>query len=61
MPDADSADALRGLAERDRLVRDTLLSAGVPACVTLAGGYGEPIEDTAAIHAETLRAFAGTA
>ncbi len=50
---------MAGLAERDRLVRETLAAAGVPACVTLAGGYGEPIADTVAIHAETVRVFAG--
>jgi hypothetical protein len=30
----------------------------VPVCVTLAGGYAEPIEDTVAINVETVRAFA---
>jgi acetoin utilization deacetylase AcuC-like enzyme len=47
-----------GLAERDGLVRDTLARAGVPVCVTLAGGYSEPIEDTVAINLSTLRTFA---
>jgi acetoin utilization deacetylase AcuC-like enzyme len=47
-----------GLAERDALVRDTLARAGVPVCVTLAGGYAEPIEDTVEINLSTLRAFA---
>ena len=47
-----------GLAERDRVVRDTLRRAGVPACVTLAGGYAEPIEDTVEINLTTLRLFA---
>jgi acetoin utilization deacetylase AcuC-like enzyme len=47
-----------GLAARDRLVRDTLARAGVPACVTLAGGYADPIEDTVAINVTTLRTFA---
>ena len=48
-----------GLAARDRLVRDSLAAAGVPVCVTLAGGYAEPIEDTVAINLETIRTFAG--
>jgi acetoin utilization deacetylase AcuC-like enzyme len=48
----------KGLAERDRLVRDMLSRAGVPICVTLAGGYAEPIEDTVEINLETLRTFA---
>jgi acetoin utilization deacetylase AcuC-like enzyme len=47
-----------GLAARDALVRDTLARAGVPACVTLAGGYAEPITDTVAINVTTLRTFA---
>ncbi len=47
-----------GLAARDALVRDALAVAGVPACVTLAGGYAEPIEDTVEINLSTLRVFA---
>jgi len=46
-----------GLAERDRFVRDALAAAGVPVCVTLAGGYADPIEDTVAINVETVRTF----
>jgi acetoin utilization deacetylase AcuC-like enzyme len=47
-----------GLASRDQLVRASLLRAGLPVCVTLAGGYAERIEDTVAINLATLRAFA---
>ncbi len=47
-----------GLADRDKLVRSSLLRAGIPAVVTLAGGYAERIEDTVAINLATLRAFA---
>jgi acetoin utilization deacetylase AcuC-like enzyme len=47
-----------GLAARDQLVRTSLLRAGVPACVTLAGGYAERVEDTVAINLATLRTFA---
>jgi acetoin utilization deacetylase AcuC-like enzyme len=47
-----------GLAARDRYVRDTLRAAGVPVCVTLAGGYAERIEDTVDINLETVRTFA---
>jgi acetoin utilization deacetylase AcuC-like enzyme len=47
-----------GLAARDRLVRDALARAGVPVCVTLAGGYADPIEDTVDINLTTLRIFA---
>ena len=46
-----------GLATRDRLVRDALARAGIPACVTLAGGYAERIEDTVDINVSTLRLF----
>jgi hypothetical protein len=48
-----------GLAERDRIVHDVLHAAGVPVCLTLAGGYAEPIEDTVRIHLTTLALFAG--
>jgi acetoin utilization deacetylase AcuC-like enzyme len=48
-----------GLAERDRFVRDALAAAGVPVCLTLAGGYADPIEDTVEINLESLRALAG--
>jgi acetoin utilization deacetylase AcuC-like enzyme len=47
----------RGLEERDALVRDTLAAAGVPICVTLAGGYAEDIRDTVDINVSTLRVF----
>jgi acetoin utilization deacetylase AcuC-like enzyme len=47
-----------GLASRDQLVRASLLRAGIPACVTLAGGYAARIEDTVEINLATLRAFA---
>jgi acetoin utilization deacetylase AcuC-like enzyme len=47
-----------GLAARDELVRDTLTRAGAPICVTLAGGYADPIEDTVRINLNTIRLFA---
>jgi acetoin utilization deacetylase AcuC-like enzyme len=47
-----------GLAARDALVRDSLAAAGVPVCVTLAGGYADPIADTVEINLGTLRTFA---
>lgn len=49
---------MAGLAARDALVRETLARAGVPVCVTLAGGYANPIEDTVQINLTTLRLFA---
>jgi acetoin utilization deacetylase AcuC-like enzyme len=48
----------RGLAARDAVVRDALGRAGLPACLTLAGGYADPIVDTVEINLATLRAFA---
>ena len=47
-----------GLAARDRLVRDTLRAAGVPVCVTLAGGYARRVEDTVDINLATVKTFA---
>jgi acetoin utilization deacetylase AcuC-like enzyme len=47
-----------GLAARDELVRDALARGGVPVCLTLAGGYADPIADTVAINLRTLETFA---
>jgi acetoin utilization deacetylase AcuC-like enzyme len=47
-----------GLRDRDALVRDSLEHAGVPVCLTLAGGYAEDIRDTVEINVNTLRVFA---
>jgi acetoin utilization deacetylase AcuC-like enzyme len=46
-----------GLVARDILVRDTLDDAGIPICLTLAGGYAEDIRDTVDINVNTLRVF----
>jgi acetoin utilization deacetylase AcuC-like enzyme len=46
-----------GLAARDTLIRDTLAAAGVPVCLTLAGGYAKEIGDTVDINVSTLRVF----
>ncbi|MBM3677307.1 MAG: histone deacetylase, partial [Actinobacteria bacterium] len=46
-----------GLLERDRLIRRELDAAGVPICVTLAGGYAEDIRDTVEINLGTVRTF----
>ena len=47
-----------GLRERDVLIRDTLAAEGVPACVTLAGGYAVDVHDTVEINVSTIRVFA---
>ena len=43
-----------GLRRRDRMVLDRCRQAGTPVVVTMAGGYAEPIDDTAEIQAATV-------
>ena len=45
---------LPGLEERDRRAIDWIRDRGIPLVVTLAGGYGEPIETTADIQARSV-------
>jgi acetoin utilization deacetylase AcuC-like enzyme len=45
----------RGLARRDEHVLATLHARGIPVAIAMAGGYARDIEDTVAIHANTLR------
>jgi acetoin utilization deacetylase AcuC-like enzyme len=47
---------LNGLRRRDELIFRFLAEAGVPAAVTLAGGYAVRFEDTVEIHCGTVRA-----
>lgn len=49
----------RGILDRDNAVREACRVHGVPVAVTLGGGYGPTPEDTARLHANTLRLFAG--
>ena len=49
----------RGVLDRDMAVREACLLNHVPVVVTLGGGYGPTPEDTARLHARTLRLFAG--
>jgi len=44
----------RGLEERDRKVFGAALERGVPVAVAMAGGYGRIIEETCAVHAQTV-------
>ena len=44
-----------GLARRDALVLEACRDVGIPVVVTIAGGYGRDIEDTIAVHANTVR------
>ncbi len=45
----------KGLIRRDRLVLESCVARGVPVVITLGGGYGNPIEQTALAHANTYR------
>jgi acetoin utilization deacetylase AcuC-like enzyme len=49
----------RGVLDRDTAVWETCILHRVPAVVTLGGGYGPTPEDTARLHARTIRLFAG--
>ncbi len=44
-----------GLSERDRRVFEACRGAGIPAAVTLGGGYANRVEDVVEIHLNTLR------
>lgn len=45
-----------GLLRRDHMVLEFCRRADLPLVITMAGGYAEPIEDTAEIQAATVRA-----
>jgi acetoin utilization deacetylase AcuC-like enzyme len=47
-----------GLAQRDQIVFDHCARLGIPVAVTMAGGYGKRVEDTVAIHFQTVQAAA---
>jgi acetoin utilization deacetylase AcuC-like enzyme len=49
-----------GLARRDRLVLGLCRQAGLPVAVVLAGGYALRVEDTVALHLQTVRIAAET-
>lgn len=44
-----------GLARRDTIVIEQCREVGIPVVVTVAGGYGRPIETTVQVHATTAR------
>jgi acetoin utilization deacetylase AcuC-like enzyme len=44
-----------GLKERDRIVIENARRLGIPVAIVLAGGYASEIEDTVAIHINTIR------
>jgi acetoin utilization deacetylase AcuC-like enzyme len=47
---------IAGLEERDRIVFAMARQRGIPVAITLAGGYARHVEDTVAIHVNTIRA-----
>ncbi len=44
----------RGLARRDEHVLATLRARGIPVAIAMAGGYARDIDDSVAIHANTV-------
>jgi acetoin utilization deacetylase AcuC-like enzyme len=44
-----------GLAERDAMVFRFCRQAGIPAAVSMAGGYARQVQDTVDIHFQTIR------
>ena len=46
--------SVEGLAERDRRVFEMATSRQLPIAIAMAGGYGHVIEETCAIHAQTV-------
>ena len=46
--------SLEGLAARDRMVFDAAQARGLPVAVAMAGGYGRAIDDTVAVHLQTV-------
>lgn len=47
--------SIEGLAARDRMVLDAAQARGLPVALAMAGGYGRSIEDTVAVHRQTVR------
>lgn len=47
--------SLSGLAARDHMVFGRARQRGIPVAVAMAGGYGKNIQDTVAVHLQTVR------
>lgn len=45
---------MAGLAARDRMVLDQARERGIPVAIAMAGGYGKNIQDTVAVHVQTI-------
>ena len=48
-----------GLARRDAMVLDACREVGIPVAITIAGGYGRNIQDSIAVHLNTVRIASG--
>ena len=55
------AVTLDGLAARERTVFGRLIEAGVPVAAVMSGGYARDVDDTVAIHFETVAVAAAHA
>ncbi|TGN20651.1 histone deacetylase family protein [Leptospira idonii] len=49
--------SMKGLKERDKIVRKYCEEIGAPCVITLAGGYARDFRDTVEIHFNTIAAF----
>ena len=47
--------SMEGMAARDAAVMQAALEHDLPVAIAMAGGYGRTIEDTVAVHAQTIR------
>ncbi|MGH8808359.1 MAG: histone deacetylase family protein [Noviherbaspirillum sp.] len=45
---------MAGLAARDRMVLDRVHESNIPVAIAMAGGYGKNIQDTVAVHVQTI-------
>lgn len=45
---------MEGLAARDRMVLDQARARQIPVALAMAGGYGKNIQDTVAVHVQTI-------
>ncbi len=52
---------LDGLKKRDLMVFDYAAAHKIPLAITMAGGYGNQIEDTVKVHAQTIKTAIGYA
>ncbi|MBC7513763.1 MAG: histone deacetylase [Herminiimonas sp.] len=53
--------SMAGLAARDAMVFQQARDRGIGVAVTMGGGYGRDIDDTVAVHAQTIRLAASHA